>query len=47
MIGSSRETVTQALDVLQREEFVARRGHTYCLLVAPDSAGGVAEGVQM
>jgi CRP/FNR family transcriptional regulator len=36
MIGSSRETVTRALDELQRNGFVARRGHTYRLLVSPD-----------
>jgi biotin operon repressor len=36
MIGSSRETVTRALDELQRGGFVARRGHTYRLLVPPE-----------
>jgi hypothetical protein len=36
MIGSSRETVTRALDELQRSGFVARRGHTYRLLVTPE-----------
>ncbi len=36
MIGSSRETVTRALDELQRTGFVARQGHTYRLLVSPD-----------
>ena len=36
MIGSSRETVTRALDELQRRGFVARRGHTYRLLVTPE-----------
>lgn len=35
MIGSSRETVTRALDELQRAGFVARRGHKYRLLIAP------------
>jgi hypothetical protein len=35
MIGSSRETVTRALDELQRAGFVARRGHTYRLLISP------------
>jgi biotin operon repressor len=40
MIGSSRETVTRALDELQREGFVARRGSTYWLLVPPDSVLG-------
>jgi biotin operon repressor len=37
MIGSSRETVTRAVDELQRTGFVARRGHTYRLLVSPES----------
>ena len=37
MSGSSRETVTRALDELQRSGFVARRGHTYRLLVGPES----------
>lgn len=36
MIGSSRETVTRSLHELQRDGFVARRGHSYRLLVAPD-----------
>jgi CRP-like cAMP-binding protein len=36
MIGSSRETVTRALDELQQSGFVARRGHTYRLLVGPE-----------
>ena len=36
MIGSSRETVTRALDELQRRRFVARRGHTYRLLISPE-----------
>jgi biotin operon repressor len=36
MIGSSRETVTRALDDLQRSGFVARRGHAYRLLVRPE-----------
>jgi biotin operon repressor len=36
MIGSSRETVTRALDELQRTGFVVRCGHTYRLLVSPD-----------
>jgi hypothetical protein len=35
MIGSSRETVTRAIDELQRAGFVARRGHTYRLLISP------------
>ncbi|HUF01827.1 MAG TPA: Crp/Fnr family transcriptional regulator [Gaiellaceae bacterium] len=37
MVGSSRETVTRSLDELQREGFVARRGHNYRLLVSPDT----------
>jgi hypothetical protein len=36
MIGSSRETVTRALDELQRTRFVARRGHTYRLLISAE-----------
>ena len=36
MIGSSRETVTRAVDELQRKGFVARRGHTYRLLITPE-----------
>jgi CRP/FNR family transcriptional regulator len=35
MIGSSRETVTRSLHELQRAGFVARRGHTYRLLISP------------
>jgi CRP-like cAMP-binding protein len=42
MIGSSRETVTRALDELQRLGFVARRGHTYRLLISPDGLVGGA-----
>jgi CRP/FNR family transcriptional regulator, cyclic AMP receptor protein len=37
MVGSSRETVTRALDELQRTGFVARSGHSYRLLVSPES----------
>ena len=37
MVGSSRETVTRALDELQRSGFVARSGHSYRLLVSPES----------
>lgn len=37
MIGSSRETVTRAVDELQRAGFVTRRGSTYRLLVSPES----------
>ena len=40
MIGSSRETVTRALDELQRTGFVVRSGHTYRLLVPPESIVG-------
>jgi DNA-binding IclR family transcriptional regulator len=36
MVGSSRQTVTRSLDDLQRDGFVARRGHNYRLLVSPD-----------
>jgi hypothetical protein len=34
MVGSSRETVTRALDELHRDGFVARTGSTYRLLVS-------------
>jgi CRP/FNR family transcriptional regulator, cyclic AMP receptor protein len=37
MVGSSRETVTRAFDELQRTGFVARSGHSYRLLVSPES----------
>jgi biotin operon repressor len=40
MIGSSRETVTRALDELQHMGFVARRGHAYRLLVSPECVLG-------
>ena len=36
MIGSSRETVTRALDELQRTGFVIRRGSTYLLRASPE-----------
>jgi CRP-like cAMP-binding protein len=36
MTGSARETVTRALDELQREGFVQRRGRTYSLQVSPE-----------
>ena len=39
MIGSSRETVTRAIDELQRAGFVARRGSTYRLLMSSDDIG--------
>jgi biotin operon repressor len=37
MIASSRETVTRALDELQRSGFVVREGTSYRLLVSPES----------
>lgn len=37
MTGSARETVTRALDELQREGFVVRQGRTYSLHVSPDT----------
>ena len=37
MIGSSRETVTRALDELERDRFVVRDGSSYRLLVSADS----------
>lgn len=37
MVGCARETVTRALDELQRQAFVARRGRFYQLLVEPAS----------
>ena len=40
MIGSSRETVTRAVDELQRAGFVARSGSTYRLLAQPRAAEG-------
>jgi CRP-like cAMP-binding protein len=36
MTGSARETVTRALDELQREGFVERRGRTYSLRISPE-----------
>jgi CRP-like cAMP-binding protein len=36
MTGSARETVTRALDELQREGFIDRRGRTYSLHLSPD-----------
>ncbi|TMK34203.1 MAG: Crp/Fnr family transcriptional regulator [Actinobacteria bacterium] len=35
MTGSARETVTRALDELQREGFVVRRGRTYSVQLEP------------
>ncbi len=43
MIGSSRETVTRALDELQRTGFVARVGSTYRLLVPPQAVLAAAQ----
>lgn len=40
MIGSSRETVTRAIDELQREGFVARSGSSYRLRALPESLLG-------
>jgi CRP/FNR family transcriptional regulator, anaerobic regulatory protein len=37
MVASARETVTRSVDELQRSGFVARDGHTYRLLVAPEA----------
>jgi CRP/FNR family transcriptional regulator len=39
MTGSARETVTRALDALQREGFVVREGRTYSVHVAPEELG--------
>lgn len=36
MTGSARETVTRALDELEREGFVVRRGRTYSLQLGPE-----------
>ena len=41
MIGSSRETVTRALDELQRTGFVARRGSIYLVRASPESVAAV------
>ena len=45
MIGSSRETVTRALDELQRTGLVARRGSIYVLRASPESVIGRQESV--
>ncbi|HEX2045539.1 MAG TPA: Crp/Fnr family transcriptional regulator [Gaiellaceae bacterium] len=37
MIGSARESVTRAVDELERERFLAREGRRYRLLIAPAS----------
>jgi hypothetical protein len=44
MIGSSRETVTRALEELQQSGFAARRGHTYRLLVSAEDVLAVDSG---
>ena len=36
MVGSARETVTRALDELQREGFVVRRGRIYSVKLEPE-----------
>jgi CRP/FNR family transcriptional regulator len=36
MTGSARETVTRAVDELQREGFIARQGRTYSLHLSPE-----------
>jgi hypothetical protein len=36
MVGSARETVTRALDELQEEGFIVRRGRSYRLNIDPD-----------
>ena len=36
MTGSARETVTRALDELQRQGFVQRQGRTYSVCVSPE-----------
>jgi CRP-like cAMP-binding protein len=41
MVGSSRETVTRALDHLQRGRLVVRRGSVCQLLVSPETVFGV------
>jgi DNA-binding MarR family transcriptional regulator len=43
MIGSSRETVTRAIDELQREGFVARDGSNYRLHASPESVLGIPD----
>jgi CRP-like cAMP-binding protein len=37
MVGSARETVTRCLDELQRSGFVVRDGHSYRLLISPET----------
>ena len=43
MVGSSRETVTRAVDALQRTGFVDRRGSTYRLLLSPNAVAAELE----
>jgi CRP-like cAMP-binding protein len=43
MIGSSRETVTRAIDELQRRDFVDRTGSTYRLLVPPGAVSAFGD----
>lgn len=40
MVASARETVTRALDQLQRSGFLARDGHSYRLLISPEALDG-------
>jgi Crp-like helix-turn-helix protein len=44
MTGSARETVTRALDELQREGFVVRRGRTYSLHLGPEQLAALSNG---
>ena len=44
MTGSARETVTRALDELQREGFVIRRGRTYSLRLQPEQLAALSNG---
>lgn len=37
MVASARETVTRALDELQRSGFIVRENHSYTLLISPDA----------
>jgi CRP-like cAMP-binding protein len=37
MVASARETVTRALEDLQRSGFLARDGHSYSLLIPPEA----------
>jgi len=37
MVASARETVTRALDELQRSGFLVRDGHSYRLLISPEA----------